>query len=151
MTKVNDETVSEFVNLGAFDTVKASEDGAAMTLRNPFTGEEMLDPKGNPVQIYMMGPDSSKYQSVQNMIANRRMKKSFRGGRNGIITAEESKDDTIRLIGEVITGWTQNLSFDGKAAYPYSKDNVLNMLRKYPFVLKQCDDFLADTGNFSKV
>jgi hypothetical protein len=132
------------VDLNAFDTVTAANEGAVLELRGP-NGEPLKQDGGKkPVSITLYGADSEVARKARNAAANRYLKQ--RGKVQ--ITAEGSEADALSFLAKCTAAW-DGIVVDGKAL-PCDRENVMQVYERFPFIREQVDEFIADRANFLK-
>lgn len=138
------------MDLLQFDTKKASEEGAKLTLKDPFTRAPIKDKDENTIVITCLGKHSAAYIATQNRLSNRRLKEAR--GRGPTSTVEEMEAETIELLASAIIGWSDNLEMSGMA-FPFSPENAFALLsnNKLRWIREQIDEFVGDIGNFMQL
>ena len=126
------------MDLKDFSTKKANE-GAELTLLHPVTGE-LLDAK-----IKLLGQDSEVYVRESNKIVDRRIK-TLRNRNAKKLTAAETNEENKQLYAAVTVGWS-GFKNHGKEI-EFSRQNVLDVYAKEPWILEQVEDFVEDRANF---
>jgi hypothetical protein len=130
------------MDFAAFDTAAASE-GAVLELRDP-AGAPLVDEDNNnaPVTITVLGGDSDVAVKERNSATNRILKQRGRG----LITAESSQADGIRLLAKCTKAWS-GIKVSGEVL-ECTYDNAVKFYTAYPFVRDQVDEFMGDRANF---
>ncbi len=134
----------------AVDTTAASNTGAEIQLRNPFTNE--------PVDsfITVMGKDADAFRAHirQDVDANiRREAQARRRGKNvEPTTAAEAEEKAIELLVVSTLGWRTG-NRPGEFFYagnylPFNAGNVLRVYREQIWVRRQIDEAIGDLENF---
>lgn len=131
------------VRLKDLDTVKAANEGAKLLFTHPITGEKL--------DCWMMvaGRDSDVYQKGLRSISNRRIQQVNRNPASisTTVTAEKQKEEEYELVSKAVLDWGGFLDEDDNEM-PFSQENVLAVLREFPWVFEQVDAFIANRANF---
>jgi hypothetical protein len=125
-------------------TLDASTEGAIMTVRHPATDEVLLDDKGNPITITLVGIDHPTYRKAQRQALDRRLAK----GNRSKLTAAGIEEDSIDVAVRCTTAWS-GITVDGKAL-PCSAENARTVYKRLPWLFEQVDKFVGDRANFLK-
>ena len=130
-------------DLATLDTGDTAEEGSILELRNPSTGELLLD-QGQPVTIRLAGEDSPQYRKAQHAAQNRRLQR----GNLAKLKAEELESDTLEIYAACTLGW-RGLALDGEEL-PCTKANALMLYRRpgMKWLADQVADFIRDRANF---
>ena len=124
-------------DLSALDTKKGAEAGAELTLRHPKTNEL------TPVKLLVLGYDSDAYQEAQ----DERQRKRLERLPHHRPTVEELNEDSLYVASMLVAGFVTPLSLDGQAL-AYSRESAKTLLRRFPWVREQVEDFAGKRGNF---
>lgn len=146
----------EVINTGGadiadFDTTAASEEGVAMEVRHPKTGEVLRHaPKegeleGRPFTITYRGKDSPVFRDLARKQQDRRIQANIRT-RSPILSAVVEKDD-IDLIVAATIKW--DIVLNGKIP-PNDPKEYRAAYTKYPWLKEQGDEFIGVRANFIK-
>jgi hypothetical protein len=151
------------------DLKSAADKGATITLRHPATDEEIMDEKGKPVTITVIGTDSAIFKKLS--IEHYRVAMLDKPKRE-LISKEEllklsdveyDKEMDIRIeemqkAKELQTKRTANLMSkcstawsgigEGKKEHDFSQETAEYMYLKYDWILKQIDDAVGERTNF---
>lgn len=123
------------LDLATLDTRKASNQGVEFELDHPSTGE----PLG--IVLTVVGTDSDDYKRAEHAATNKRLNK-----RNAKMTAEGLEATTRGLLVECIKGWT-GMVVDGEEM-EFTKENARAVLKRFPWIQEQVDQFVGDRRNF---
>ena len=121
------------MNLTDLDVKKASEDGAILPLRNPFTGELI-----EGVSIRVLGRDARILQDAR--------RDAERARAEGKLDQETAN---IHVLAAAISGW-EGVEMDGEVL-PYSRDNAIRLLsdERTIWVAEQLGPFSLSRRNFT--
>ena len=126
-------------------TRDASESGAWLNLTRD-DGKALLDHKGEPVGILLMGPDSDAYRAL-----------SWRHIRDRVAQASAGQGDTdyvtenmkvIEILVACTKDWRNVRTTEGKAI-PFTADAARALFVAYPGIRDQVDSFVAARRNFT--
>lgn len=120
-----------------------------LNVKNPNTGEEL-----EGVTITFMGTESPRYREIAK---ERTAKRRFDAARRAIPSDEFSMKQSLKDIEEMegsmidtvaiaIVNWT-GISVDGKEV-PFSLENAITVLKRFPWLFAQCNQFLSNRTNF---
>jgi hypothetical protein len=134
------------------DTRAASDNGAAMEVKHPVTGDVVRqDPPegapegtlGAPVTITLAGQDSSTYKKARNAQVTKRLAK-----RNpGKITGEEAEAEALELLVAATLGW-DGISLGSNEPLAFTPGNVRRLYETLPAIREQAAAFVDDRANF---
>jgi hypothetical protein len=119
----------------------ADDNTSVMQVMDPVTGEPLADETG-PVTITVISEDSEKFRASRRKAVNRRLK----GRGNQTYTAEQAETDAIEALVDATIGWS-NISMDGQMV-EFSRENVREVYRRLPWLVKQVDAHVTDRSNF---
>jgi hypothetical protein len=125
-----------------FSKLQVSDDAVEMQLYNPVDGTKL-----DGVVLQVIGQDSQEYRDAARSILQSAIKKAPKGD----ITKLGAGDDeyySAKLKALHIKGWA-GIEQDGKPL-EYSKENALELVKKYPWLRDQIDAFVGDRANFIK-
>ena len=131
------------------DLSAAADEGAAMTVRHPTTGEEMtyMNDVGEtrPIRIFVKGNDSPAFRNRMDY----HLKKNSRNKRSEASIAE-MEDQSSDLLASVTTGWEGiNWVIDGvKQELKCNRENAKMLYKQRGWLRKQVDEFVAEADNF---
>ena len=138
-------TEEKMFDLAEMDTVEGSNKGFDVELFHPKTKEDL------GIIIHILGRDSDKFLEVSRAQQKRRLNKmsKFGGARSPgrVVTPEEVEKDSIELLAECTTGWSDTLMVDG-AKLPFSVENAKAVYRRFPWIREQVDEAMDDRANF---
>ena len=135
-------------DLTPVDTLAAATAGVEMPLKD-LRGKPMKNSIGGEIVLMLTGIDSPQYQAVQ--IANIR-----RSSERAVNKASDDEivsgriDDNLRATASCIRGWRGMLDSSGNEIH-YSPDAALELVKRYPAVRDQIENFIADRVNFLRV
>lgn len=125
-----------------FDLTAAAEKGATLTLRHPTTDEDLLDAKGSPITITVLGNDSREFRRKMDELTRQRQRKK------GNVSLVEGERLAAELLASVTKAWS-GIDWEGKPL-ECNYENATMLYRERSWVRLQVDEFVADAGNFFK-
>jgi hypothetical protein len=137
-------------NLDNLDVVELANKGEVLEIIHPTTGAVLTDEgekAGDPKNIKnwfvkLLGSDSDTYRNA--------IKRNFeraQGNKNKKLDIDEAKRKAAELLAKCTTDC---YIIEGDSAIKFSKDEMVRLYLKYPFLREQCEEFMADRGNFIK-
>lgn len=131
------------MDLSKLDVVTAADEGALLTLKHPVD-ESTLETEKGPMQILLVGTDSSTYRNILKNRARQRLnqKKSTK------IDLDEAELKGIQLLAKCTLDFI-NILDDGKYV-KYTYEDAIKLYQKYPWIKEQVDEFMSDRSNFLK-
>ncbi len=137
---MNEEKENTGFDLSSIDTVKGSNAGADCSI---------LTPSKQPTGViwHILGKDSDQFRKLVAEQRKARMAKIQRGGK---VTEEDVIEDGIDLLAKCVTGWSGTPVIINKKVIPYSVDNTARILREYPDIREQADNFIGERSNFTE-
>lgn len=127
---------SGMTDLAKLDVSAAAEEGAELELLHPVTG------KGLGGRIRVVGADSDRYRSAVRSVSSKRVHKR----RRAPLTPEEVEEEGLDILVKATLEW-RDIVVDGETLV-FTKDNVRNLYRRFPWIREQVDGFISDRGNF---
>lgn len=127
------------IDLSELDTKAAANAGTSITLRHPFTNDDL------DITINVLGRDSdafNKIQSAQNKKRFERMQKNKKG-----TLLDDLDESGIALLAACTTGWT-NVQLNG-SILDFSEDNARMVYERFPWIREQIDSAIGDRANFT--
>lgn len=114
---------------------------ATLHLTHPITGDELFH-NDIPMTITMYGAESE--------IAKKTMKQRAQKQLNS--RAKQNIDETIEFntnfLAKMMTGFTG--MFENDEEIQFSREEAYKLLKKYPWIREQADQFIAERSNFIK-
>jgi len=126
-------------------SLRVSSDAVEMPLVHPSTGLPLENKDGEEMALLVIGTDHDDYQKLNNELLNKRLKKSAQS-RKVSITAEEVNAESLQRTVACIVGF-KNLQVDGEPL-EFSKKNAEALLKEYPAIREQVEEFVAERANF---
>jgi hypothetical protein len=126
-------------------TLNPVDDGVALELSHPVTGEVLRDDQGVAISITLLGQDSEAYQRAENQAQNRRLRDASRG-RRATLTAEQIKAEALEVLVACTVAW-HGVVFEG-VALECTATNVRRLYTERAWIREQVDAFVADRANF---
>lgn len=135
-------------DLAALDTKAAAEQGTAVQLENPITGEPLIDGQGDPVTITVLGMDSAKMRHYMRTVNDRHLEQ-FRRQKNPL-TSEHQEKEKIEGLAKVTVGWS-GIALDGHVLeFNEANARMLYSDPRFPWIVEQLDKAVADRARFFK-
>lgn len=118
---------------------RVDENPLAVTLRNPQTGEDLCNDKGEAMQVCVVGADSAAFRSIKSgMFTKNRKAKN--------VTFERAEAQSLEVLALATTKF-MNLQFDGKSL-EYSKQAAIDLYRDYSWIKEQIDEAIVNRADF---
>lgn len=132
-------------DIAQLDTRLRSENGVAMPILHPRSGAPLLDDKGAPVTITLLGPNSPALKSVVRTLQLRRAEMANRGVK--MIEADYDRERFDTLMGVTI-GWSFD-TVDGKP-FLFSTENARSFWQdgRWDWVVAQAYSYCQADGNY---
>lgn len=109
----------------------------------------LVTDEGKTMRLHLVGIDSPEYIKEEHRLNNQRLKKLSLTKRGSLkMTSEESEAMLINKLASCVVGW-ENLILDGESL-EYSNDKAKWLLKEFPFIREQVDEFTEDRSNFFK-
>lgn len=121
------------------DIASLEEQGATVHVRNA-RGEKMYD-AGQPVTMTVLGTYSKTYRRLSQAQRDRLIRQ-----RRSSYTAEQQEKDDLALVSGCVTAW-QGFKASGSPV-PFSREAVIKVFTKFPFVLEQVKEEMGARENF---
>lgn len=136
------------MDLSNLALASSAEEGAALHLKHPVTGEPLFCDDGKPMSITVVGMDSDRFRKAERSIANQRLRQAQRR-RSSTMSMEDIEKETVRAFAACTLDWS--LQMGGKPL-PFSTDEAVKLYGNpdYGWIREQLDDFMSDRANFSK-
>lgn len=142
------------MDLEKLNTVKASNTGFELQLRDPATNDDL------PIFIVLLGRDSEEFRRVSSEQNKRRVQRASRSGRFNMPTLgiEELERDTSEILASCTKSWREEMPGKtdkvtltvGGAELECNRDNAKRLYTDYPWMREQVDAAVADRANFLK-
>ena len=130
-------------DLSTLDTRGASSKAATLKLRNPKTGEDLLDKEtGENVTIALLGIESEKSEQLQREVQRKRLKR----GATKKLTPEQIENEGLALLAGLTVSWKH--VGRGTEALECTFENAKAIYREFPWIREQVDEFVGDLGNY---
>jgi hypothetical protein len=138
-------------DLSAIESRKQAETGKFFPLKNPATGEPLLDEEGKPLEIKISGVDASRIKNAVEQ-RNKSRRQALAGTKPGdeppdFNTWETKEKDLIDDLVTLTVDWTPNISLDGEPL-PFSKENALKLYTRFPEIAEQMTLMATNRVNF---
>ncbi|MGL5078219.1 MAG: hypothetical protein ACRDBG_20670 [Waterburya sp.] len=144
-------------NLDTLDTLKTSEAGFALELRNPkdntVISSKDKDGKISIPTIYLYGSDSAIVKQFDKKQADAELARQHNAKRSNTkdkpLTIDYYEDLQLERAVIVTKGW-KDISLDGVKALEHSDENARLLYTKYPWMKAQVLEEAANVANFLK-
>jgi hypothetical protein len=150
-----------FIDISKWDTVAGSNDGTHVSIYDPEVNAD------TGIFIEVLGKDSDEFQRVSREQSKKRMSKMSKGGfRNTApIPVEEIERDGIELLAACTKSWEHRPMKADKSGwgnphkgmiyikgekFPFSRESVLSVYIRFPWIKEQVDTAIGDRANFIK-
>lgn len=142
-------------DLGAIDTVEASERGAWLHVKG-IDGRPLLV-RGAPVKLRLGGPDCDRYRlalhraTEASKAALDTWQKAADAARNSgadVPLQPDLRDITARFLAEMTLDWSGVCDVSG-VPVALSQDAARALYERFPAIREQADSFVATRGNFT--
>ncbi|WP_416355560.1 hypothetical protein ACLNGM_15080 [Aureimonas phyllosphaerae] len=127
-------------DLASLDALKSNQDeGMELQIKHPISG----DPIGLTLRV--SGYESDVVKRLQRKQQNERLHK-----RSKKVTVEEIERAGREVIVASVLSWQGDADFelDGQPIGECNKEAVEALIRRFPFIGQQIDDFAGDQSNF---
>jgi hypothetical protein len=138
--------MSFFKGLEALDTIAASEEGAWLTLRNPFTNEPIIVDK-EPLRLKLAGPDSERFHKMLQETAHR-MERARGLAPDRTLGRDQSNQIMAECFAPMVLDWEGFRGENGQPV-PCSREQVERLFRQRPRLRQQADQFVGAIANFA--
>lgn len=125
-----------------FSALKILEDAVEMQVYSPVDGTKL-----DGVTMLVIGQDSQEYRDAARVILQSAIKKAPKGDVSRL-GAGDDEYYAAKLKALHIKGWTG--IEEGGQPFEYSKENAVELVKKYPWLRDQIDAFVGDRANFIK-
>lgn len=105
-------------------------------------GEKLYD-HGEPVTMTVLGTYSKTYRRLATAQRDRLLRM-----RRSTLSAEQLEKQDVDLVAGCVTAWSGFRS-QGQPV-PFSKENVIKLFTKFPYVLEQVKEEMSARENFSE-
>jgi len=130
------------MDLSQINLKVAAEDGIAVKLQHPVTGEYLKDEKGGSIVIKVLGKDSEKWQSVA------KMNNTKNGSRykNKPVPQSALEATLYDILAECTVSWSDSIEFDG-VKLKCTKENALMIYQERNWIAEQVLEAAGDRAN----
>lgn len=138
--------------LDAIDTLTGSVDGATLVIHG-LDGQPLLNSKGEPHSLVLLGPDSPLYQRLVHQQTHKRIQAAAAAQARGETVQadpEEAKVDAIDVMARCTKDWSGFLDRQGEPI-PFSVDAARQLYTRFPVIREQVDGFIVQRRNFLPV
>jgi hypothetical protein len=124
-----------------------SAEAVEMHLMHPVTNQVLTTDAGEPMTLLVVGTDSEECRKVDREITDRRLK-SQAFGRKIKVSAEQIEAESFERTIACIVGF-KNIIVKSDPL-EYSKKSVKDLLKTFPWLRRQVEEFIDDQANFIK-
>lgn len=139
---MSNEKKSKGFDLSDLSTDKADK-GVWLDLEHPIDGGPLLNDKGEQMRVLVGGTDSKAYEKERRAIFDKAQKIQRKKKKPSLAEIEQMEN---KLIASGVYDW-QGLQEDGEPV-EYSEAKAVQMLKKYPWLREQVQDFQERRDNF---
>lgn len=127
------------MKLSHYNTTTACNHPRKMSLRDPFTGDLLIDDDGKTIDFYIYGSHSD--------IARNADKERERAMSDGKKTEAEKIKIGSEFIATLIQGWTPNVE-DDNGPLEFNNKNAISLLMAQDWIASQVMQFHLNLGNY---
>lgn len=124
-------------DLAALDVSQKSEDGRALEICDPDTGEEL------GISIVLRGSESDTYKRTARAQINK-----YRNMPKSKMTIEQIEADAIELLASCTVSWS-GIDLDG-AELPCNRANATMLYTRFGWIKRLVDAFVSDEANYRR-
>lgn len=135
-----------FRGLSHLNTVAASEAGAWLECRDPYTGGPLMV-DGLRLRLKLAGPDSEAYQRMLAETA-RELGKARSLLPDQIVPREQANRIMAECMAPLVLNWEGFVDEDNGQPLPCNRANVERLFRSVPRLRMQADEFMGTIANF---
>lgn len=128
------------MDISKYNTTLASDQAQTMSLRDPFTQQLLVDEKGNTVDFYLYGIQST---AARNAIAERE-----RRSNKSKLSAEETLKLGAEFLAALTVGWSDNIEIGGETL-PFSHNNAVKLYMEQDWIGQQVIAFINNLENYA--
>lgn len=123
-----------------YNTTDASNVPKKLSLRDPFTGETLVDDDGKTLDVWVYG--------VQSTFARNAMKERDRKyGKLDKLTDDQASQSGAEFLSAITQGWSDNIEDDsGKIAF--SRQAAIDLYKAQDWIARQVSTFAMDLSNY---
>jgi len=142
------------MSLTSLNTASAANEGRAMPVLHPEDRTPLLDEKGKPVTITLMGRDSDAFIKAENAARNRAMEQLSKGVKFSAAAAERQTCETLARCtvdwSGIPKGWLDGS--DDETPVKLSEENAVALYSNpgVKWLRDQVDEFIGARANFLK-
>jgi hypothetical protein len=123
------------MDLKKYDTITACDSGAEMELKDPITGD------GLDAFITLAGVDSAAFRKAQDDCASARIRNQV-----NTISIKDIRKENIYSLASCTLAW-RGIE-EGGTPIPFSKQAVIDLYTRYPWVFEQVNAFIGNRANY---
>lgn len=128
------------MDIAKYNTTLASDQAQTMSLKDPFTGEILVDEDGQTIDFYLYGIQST---AARNALAERE-----RRSNKGKPSSEESLRLGAEFLAALTSGWSHNIEIEGETL-PYSYSNAVTLYMEQDWIGQQVIQFVNNLENYA--
>jgi hypothetical protein len=138
------------IALPAVDTRTLAEQGVKVPVLD-LTGNPLLNAKGEPVSLFLLGSDSKQYRSASRALARNRLKRAQTNKSKGAVSDDQldaADADEVELIVQCTVGWEGIIDSKAKPV-DYTPEGARWLYTTYPVIREQADKAIVDRARFT--
>lgn len=142
------------MSLASLNTAKAANEGRILTLLHPDDRVPLLDAKGKPLTITLLGRDSDAFIRAENAARNRTVEGVTSGAKFSAAAADVQACETLARCtvdwSGIPKGWIDGS--DDETPIKHSSENAVALYGNpgVSWLREQVDKFIANRANFLK-
>lgn len=140
------------MSLASLNFASAANEGRTMTVLHPIDRTALLDEKGDPVTITLLGRDSDAFIAAENAARNRAVEQIKEGAKFSAAAADEEAAASLARAttgwSGVVQGWIDGTGDETPAKFSVENAKKLYMGRGVRWIRDQADKFVGDRAHF---
>jgi len=128
------------MKINKYNTRDACNIPKPLSLKDPFTGETIIDEHGKTVDIFIYGRDSDV---AKNAFRDRER----RYGRQATLTPEQEDQAGSEFLAAVTQGWSPNLEDEG-GPIEFTKEAAIKLYKENGWIASQVWRFHRNLANY---
>jgi hypothetical protein len=127
------------MKISNFNTTTACNVPRKLSLRDPFTGELLVDDSGNTLDFYVYGSHSDASRNAR--------KDSERKTQKGKLSDDESAEIGAEYLARLTQGWSGNIE-DDSGLIDFNHKNAVKVYLSQDWIAGQVLSFSQSLGNY---
>ena len=140
------------MSLASLNFASAANEGRTMTVLHPVERTVLLDDKGAPVTITLLGRDSDTFIAAENAARNRAVEQIKEGAKFSAAASDEEAAASLARAttgwSGVVQGWIDGTDDNSPAKFSFDAAKKLYLSRGVRWIRDQADKFIGDRANF---